>query len=43
MQKLEEVLKNYDIEGEIVNRTKGPLLEIIEFLPIAGTKLKTII
>lgn len=42
MQKLEDVLKNYDIEGTITNITEGPVLNIIEFTPKAGTKLKNI-
>lgn len=43
MRKLADVLKNYGINGEIVGQTRGPLLEIIEFRPAAGTKLKNIV
>ncbi len=42
MRNLTEVLKNYGINGEIVGQTRGALLEIIEFQPAAGTKLKNI-
>ncbi len=42
MRNLTEVLKNYGINGEVVGQTRGPLLEIIEFQPTAGTKLKNI-
>ena len=42
MQKLINILKNYDIEGEITNQIEGPVLKIIEFTPKAGTKLKSI-
>lgn len=43
MPNLENALKNYGINGEITNKTTGPLLEIIEFEPAPGTKLKNII
>lgn len=43
MRDLTEVLQNYDILGTIKNTTRGPLLEIIEFEPKAGTKLKNIL
>lgn len=42
MRDLLEVLKNYNINGTISRQTRGPLLEIIEFEPAAGTKLKNI-
>lgn len=42
MQKLEDILKNYSINGKITNQTEGPVLKIIEFTPEAGTKLKNI-
>lgn len=42
MANLESVLKNYTISGEIINETRGPLLNIIEFAPAPGTKLKNI-
>lgn len=42
MRNLTSVLKNYNINGDIVKQTRGPLLEIIEFQPAAGTKLKNI-
>ena len=43
MQKLANILKNYDIKGEITNQTEGPVLKIIEFTPQAGTRVKNII
>ncbi len=42
MRNLKEVLKNYGINGEVIGQTRGALLEIIEFQPAAGTKLKNI-
>lgn len=42
MRDLTEVLKNYGINGEVIGQTRGALLEIIEFQPAAGTKLKNI-
>ena len=42
MRDLLEVLHNYNILGEVLSTTYGPLLEIIEFKPAPGTKLKTI-
>jgi len=42
MPDLENVLRNYGINGEIINKTRGPLLNIIEFAPAPGTKLKNI-
>jgi len=42
MANLTTVLKNYGIEGEMTGETRGPLLNIIEFAPAAGTKLKNI-
>lgn len=42
MRDLLEVLNNYNINGTILTQTRGPLLEIIEFEPAAGTKLKNI-
>ncbi|MCM1324487.1 MAG: FtsK/SpoIIIE domain-containing protein [Acetobacter sp.] len=42
MRELTEVLKNYGINGTVVGHTRGSLLEIIEFQPAAGTKLKNI-
>ncbi len=42
MRNLLDVLNNYNINGEILGQTRGPLLEIIEFQPAAGTKLKNI-
>lgn len=42
MRDLLEVLKNYNINGTILAQTRGSLLEIIEFEPAAGTKLKNI-
>lgn len=42
MRNLTEVLKNYGINGEVIGQTRGALLEIIEFQPAAGTKLKNI-
>lgn len=43
MEKFINTLNNYGITGEIVNKFNGPLLEIIEFIPTTGTKLKNII
>lgn len=42
MRDLIEVLQNYGINGKVIRQDRGPLLEIIEFTPAAGTKLKTI-
>ncbi len=42
MRDLLEVLKNYNINGEIISETRGPLLNIIEFQPAAGTKAKAV-
>ena len=42
MRDIVSVLENYNIKGEVVNQIEGPLLDIIEFSPIAGTKLKNI-
>lgn len=43
MRDLTEVLLNYDINGTVKTITQGPLLQIIEFEPKAGTKLKNIL
>ncbi len=42
MKDLAEILNNYGIKGQTQSTTKGPLLEIKEFLPAPGTKLKQI-
>lgn len=42
MRDLTTVLQNYNINGTVLGQTRGPLLEIIEFEPAAGTKLKSI-
>jgi len=42
MQKLEEILKHYGVNGHIVNVTTGPLVTLVEFLPDPGTKIKNI-
>lgn len=42
MTDLLSVLENFGINGEIVSETRGPLLNIIEFQPSAGTKSKAI-
>lgn len=42
MKNLTTVLNNYDIHGEIIGQKKGPLLEIIEFVPEPGTKVRNI-
>lgn len=42
MPDLENVLKNYEIKGKVINQTRGPLLNIITFEPAPGTKLKNI-
>lgn len=42
MSGLIEVLKHYNITGEVLRTTRGPLLNIIEFQPKAGTKLKNL-
>ena len=36
------VLNNFNINGKIISTTQGPLLNIIEFEPALGTKIKTI-
>lgn len=43
MSDLITALQNYGIFGKIVDETRGPLLEIIEFEPSPGTKLKNIL
>ena len=42
MKDLTEILNNYGIKGQTISTTKGPLLEIKEFLPLPGTKIKHI-
>lgn len=42
MENLAEVLRHYGIVGEVRAVHEGPLVKQIEFLPAAGTKLKTI-
>ncbi len=42
MKNITSVLNNYNINGEVINHTCGPLLNIVEFSPVAGTKLKNI-
>lgn len=42
MQNLEEVLKNYNVSGQVVNINEGPLITQIEFKPLPGTKIKNI-
>ncbi len=42
MQKLENVLQHYGVNGQVVNITEGPLVTLVEFLPDAGTKIKNI-
>lgn len=42
MSNLAKVLENYSISGKVVNEKRGPLLNIIEFEPAPGTKLKNI-
>lgn len=43
MADLLTILNHYGINGKIINQTRGPLLEIIEFQPEFGTKLKNIV
>lgn len=42
MESLTDVLRHYGIVGEVTAVHEGPLVKQIEFLPEAGTKLKTI-
>ncbi|MBR5599204.1 MAG: DNA translocase FtsK [Alphaproteobacteria bacterium] len=42
MSNLLEILEHHGIKGKIVSTTEGPLLNIIEFLPDFGTRIKTI-
>ncbi len=42
MQNFEEVLGHYGFSGEVVGVHEGPLLKQIEFLPVAGSKVKNI-
>ncbi len=42
MADLTEVLKHYGVEGVVASETEGPLVKLIEFTPVAGTKLKNI-
>lgn len=42
MNKMEEILKYYGVEGQIVRTTEGPLVKLVEFRPKPGTKLKNI-
>ena len=42
MDKLEEALKNYGINGTIAGISNGPVVQLIEFKPAPGTKIKNI-
>lgn len=42
MNQMEEILKYYGVEGQIVRTTEGPLVKLVEFRPKPGTKLKNI-
>ena len=42
MQDLKEILSHYGIKGEVTGINVGPLVQQIEFLPEAGTKIKSI-
>ena len=42
MESLTDVLRHYGIVGEVTAVHEGPLVKQIEFLPEAGTKLKTV-
>ena len=42
MQNLTEILAHYGVKGEVTGINVGPMVKQIEFLPEAGTKIKTI-
>ena len=42
MKNFEEILSHYGFSGEVVGIHDGPLLKQIEFLPVAGSKVKNI-
>lgn len=42
MQNLEQILKNYNVSGQVVGTNEGPLITQIEFKPLPGTKIKNI-
>ena len=37
---IERVLSHYGINGRVVGERRGPLLQLVEFEPAAGTKIK---
>ncbi|MBQ1611842.1 MAG: hypothetical protein II085_00025 [Alphaproteobacteria bacterium] len=42
MQDLTEILSHYGVKGEVTGINVGPMVQQIEFLPEAGTKIKSI-
>ena len=42
MQDLKEILSHYGVKGEVTGINVGPMVQQIEFLPEAGTKIKSI-
>lgn len=42
MQDLTEILAHYGVKGEVIVTNIGPMVQQIEFLPVAGTKIKNI-
>jgi|GEM_PF-597283 len=42
MQDLTEILSHYGVKGEVTGVNVGPMVQQIEFLPEAGTKIKSI-
>lgn len=42
MRNLEEILDHYGIKGQIVGQNRGPMLELIDFLPENGAKIKNV-
>ena len=42
MRNLEEILGHYGIKGQIVGQNRGPMLELIDFLPENGAKIKNV-
>lgn len=42
MQRLEQVLSSYGIQGQVVAEYDGPLLKVVEFQPETGTKIKNV-
>lgn len=39
---IERVLGHYGINGRVVGERRGPLLQLTEFEPAAGTKIKNL-